>query len=47
MKKLSSVLLVDDDLLTNVLNERLFKDLNVAQHYLSARDGEVALMVLD
>ena len=41
------MLLVDDDLLTNVLNERLFKDLNVAQHYLSARDGEVALMVLD
>ncbi|UOQ54737.1 response regulator [Hymenobacter cellulosivorans] len=47
MKKLSSVLLVDDDQMTNTLNERLLKDLNVAEQYLSARDGAEALMVLD
>lgn len=47
MKKLSSVLLVDDDPLTNHLNERLLKDLQVAERYLSARDGAEALTVLD
>lgn len=47
MKKLSSVLLVDDDPLTNVLNERLLQDLHVAEHYRSARDGQEALTILD
>ena len=47
MKKLSSVLLVDDDPITNDLNERLLKDLNVAEQYLSARDGAEALTVLE
>lgn len=47
MKKLSSVLLVDDDPITNDLNERLLKDLNVAEQYLRARDGAEALMALE
>ena len=39
MIKLSSVLLVDDDPLTNDLNERLLKQLGVADRYLAATDG--------
>lgn len=46
MIKLSSVLLVDDDPATNHLNERLLKDLGVADQYLSANDGEQAFAVL-
>ena len=46
MIKLSSVLLVDDDPLTNDLNERLLKQLGVADQYLSANDGVQALAVL-
>ena len=47
MIKLSSVLLVDDDPATNHLNERLLKNLGVADQYLSATDGVQALAVLD
>lgn len=47
MIKISSVLLVDDDPLTNDLNERLLKQLGVADQYLSANDGAEALVVLD
>ena len=46
MIKLSSVLLVDDDPLTNDLNERLLKQLRVADQYLSANDGIEALAAL-
>ena len=46
MIKLSSVLLVDDDPLTNDLNERLLKQLRVADQYLSANDGVEALAAL-
>jgi CheY-like chemotaxis protein len=46
MIKLSSVLLVDDDPLTNDLNERLLRQLSVADQYLSATDGEEALSAL-
>ena len=46
MIKLSSVLLVDDDPLTNDLNERLLKQLGVADRYLAATDGEAALAAL-
>ena len=47
MIKLSSVLLVDDDQLTNDLNERLLKQLGVADQYLAANDGVEALAALD
>jgi CheY-like chemotaxis protein len=43
MRKLSSVLLVDDDPLTNELNERLLQQLGVADRYLAANDGVQAL----
>ncbi|RFP65704.1 response regulator [Hymenobacter lapidiphilus] len=46
MIKLSSVLLVDDDPATNHLNERLLKELGVADQYLSANDGEQAFAAL-
>jgi CheY-like chemotaxis protein len=47
MIKLSSVLLVDDDQLTNDLNERLLKQLGVADQYLAVNDGADALMALE
>ena len=47
MIKLSSVLLVDDDPLTNDLNERLLKQLGVADQYIAANDGVEALAALD
>ncbi|MCC2546620.1 response regulator [Hymenobacter sp. BT175] len=47
MIKLSSVLLVDDDPLTNHLNERLLQSLGVADQYLSANDGAQALLALN
>lgn len=46
MIKLSSVLLVDDDPLTNDLNERLLQQLGVADQYLAAQDGVEALAAL-
>ncbi|MGI4874277.1 MAG: response regulator [Janthinobacterium lividum] len=47
MIKLSSVLLVDDDPLTNDLNERLLQHLGVADEYHAATDGVEALAVLE
>ncbi|TGE17536.1 response regulator [Hymenobacter elongatus] len=47
MIKLSSVLLVDDDPTTNHLNERLLKNLGVADQYLTATNGAEALATLD
>lgn len=47
MIKLSSVLLVDDDPLTNHLNERLLRQLGVADRYFAATDGAAALSALD
>lgn len=46
MIKLSSVLLVDDDPLTNDLNKCLLQQLGVAEHYLTATDGAEALTAL-
>ncbi|GAB2470719.1 hypothetical protein GCM10011375_38660 [Hymenobacter qilianensis] len=46
MQKLASVLLVDDDPLTNDLNERLLRQLGVADQYLAATDGREALAIL-
>ncbi|MBC8083074.1 MAG: response regulator [Hymenobacter sp.] len=47
MIKLSSVLLVDDDPLTNDLNERLLQQLGVADRYLTATDGADAMAALE
>lgn len=47
MIKLSSVLLVDDDQLTNDLNQRLLQELGVADQYLSANDGVQAFAALE
>lgn len=47
MKKLSSVLLVDDDSTNNFLNELLFKRLGVTDHLLTAENGEQALLQLE
>jgi CheY-like chemotaxis protein len=47
MIKLSSVLLVDDDPRTNDLNERLLKQLGVADRYFAATDGAEALTALE
>jgi CheY-like chemotaxis protein len=46
MRKISSVLLVDDDPLTNQLNEQLLTALGVADQYLAATDGVAALDAL-
>ena len=46
MKKLSSVLLVDDDSTNNFLNELLFKQLEVTDHLLTAEDGARALDII-
>jgi CheY-like chemotaxis protein len=40
MKKLESVLLVDDDEITNFINEQLIKDLSVAEEILVATNGK-------
>lgn len=37
------ILLVDDDQITNFLNENLLKDLNIAEHISVANDGQEAL----
>lgn len=46
MQKLSSILLVDDDLTTNFLNELLLQSLDVAECLFTAENGEQALEVL-
>ena len=43
MKKLSSVLLVDDDSTNNFLNELLFQSLEVAERIMIAENGTEAL----
>lgn len=46
MKKLPSVLLVDDDATTNFLHQRLLTRLAVSERILVAQDGAQALAVL-
>ncbi len=41
--KFKRILLVDDDQITNFLNETLLKDLNIADHISIANDGQEAL----
>ena len=47
MKKLSSVLLVDDDTTNNFLNELLFQQLGVTDTLLTAEDGTRALEIIE
>lgn len=47
MKKLSSVLLIDDDSTTNFLNNLLLKRLGVANMLLVAENGAVGLAILN
>ena len=47
MQKLSSILLVDDDATTNYLNESLLRGLQVADHFVVARNGLEALALLE
>lgn len=47
MKKLDSVLLVDDDAITNYINEQLIKDLSIAQEVLVATNGKEGINVIE
>lgn len=47
MKKLSSVLLIDDDSTTNFLNNLLFKRLDIAHTLLVAENGAAGLTILN
>jgi CheY-like chemotaxis protein len=46
MSKISSVLLVDDDKITNFLNQLLINDLAIAQQVLTAENGQEALHII-
>jgi CheY-like chemotaxis protein len=46
MSKLSSILLIDDDKITNFLNQLLLNDLGIAQQVLTAENGQEALRVI-
>jgi CheY-like chemotaxis protein len=46
MSKLSSILLVDDDKITNFLNQLLLNDLGVAEQVLAAENGQEALRII-
>jgi CheY-like chemotaxis protein len=46
MSKLSSILLVDDDKITNFLNQLLLNDLGIAQQVLTAENGQEALRIV-
>lgn len=41
--KFKRILLVDDDQITNFLNENLLKEMNIAEHITIANDGQEAL----
>jgi CheY-like chemotaxis protein len=47
MSKLGSILLVDDDKITNFLNQLLLNDLGVAQQVLTAENGQEALRIIE
>lgn len=47
MSKLKTILLIDDDPVTNFLNERLIKKLNLAQEILVAQNGEEGMFFLN
>lgn len=46
-KKLRSVLLVDDDNITNYLHQMLLEELEITEHIDTASDGEAALRKLN
>ncbi|TGE25544.1 response regulator [Hymenobacter aquaticus] len=47
MSKLSSILLVDDDPITNFLNQRLLTELSLADKLLVALNGKEALALIE
>lgn len=46
MKKVECILLVDDDEATNYLNELMITELDLTEHLLQARNGKMALDLL-
>ncbi|MGB3780010.1 MAG: response regulator [Tunicatimonas sp.] len=46
MRKVSSILLVDDDETTNFVNQILLEDIKVADQILTATNGEEALVLI-
>jgi response regulator of citrate/malate metabolism len=47
MKKLNTILLVDDDNITNQLNKMLFKKLDLSNNLLVATNGKEALNIIE
>ena len=47
LKRIDSVLLVEDDRITNFLNERLLRKLNITESIKVATNGEEALQYLE
>lgn len=47
MKKLSGILLIDDDPTTNYLHKRLLEDYKVANRIETVNDGEEAMQLID
>lgn len=47
MKKLESVLLVDDDEITNFINEQIIQDMSVAEEILVATNGKEGIEVVE
>jgi CheY-like chemotaxis protein len=46
MRKLNSIMLVDDDSITNFLNELLLKEMDISEELIITADGQKALEVL-
>ncbi|AHM62735.1 response regulator receiver protein [Flammeovirgaceae bacterium 311] len=47
MKKVKCILLVDDDETTNIINEMLITDMDIAEHLLQARNGKEGIELLE
>ena len=47
MRKLNSIMLVDDDSITNFLNELLIKEMEITNELIVSSDGQKALEELD
>ena len=47
MKKLTSILLVDDDPIANYVNKTLLEKIDDVEHVMTASNGKVALQILE